>query len=136
MNPPIRGMGPQAQPTRSLGWVFLPLLLFVVGCAGATTSNPFERSGPGTTVALRVQNDNIYEVAVYALPSGRRQLLGRVTPRTVQFFEFQWPGPNPLSLEVEMMAGERYRLPPFPFTRGVGVRLYVAPRLQDSFLRQ
>lgn len=117
-------------------WARTAPLLFLVACAAGSGGNPFNRTQNMDQVVLRVENDNVYEASIYVRPGGRRRLLGKVDSRGLQFFEFEWPAVTPLSLEIELMVGERYRPPPFPFTPGIRVELIVASDLRRSILRQ
>lgn len=121
---------------RIRGWTSVVPLILVVACAAGSGGNPFNRSQNMDQVVLRVENDNVYEATIYLRPGGRRRLLGKVDSRGLQFFEFEWPAVTPLSLEIELMVGERYRPPPFPFNAGVRVELIIGQELRRSILRQ
>ncbi len=84
---------------------------------------------------LRVENQNVHDARIYLRPGGRRQHLGTVSARAVEFFEFQWDTGIPLDVEIELSVGERHRLPPVPVTRGGRAELTVARELRNSFIR-
>jgi hypothetical protein len=117
------------------GLLCLALVLAAQGCA-AGGSNPFDRSTNSEVLILRAENQNLYDAVVYVRPGGRRQELGRVAARNVQFFEFDWPVGMPLDLEIELTGGERHRLLPQPLRGGVRLELIIAAELRRSVIRQ
>ena len=116
-----------------IGLLCLVLILATEGCAGSAGS-PFDQSSRQETQILRVENQNLYDAVVFIRPAGRRQELGRVDARNVQFFEFPWPIGAPLDLEIELTVGERHRLLPQPL-RGGRVELIIASDLRRSVIR-
>jgi hypothetical protein len=109
------------------------LILATEACAGGG-SNPFDESSRQEILTLRVENQNLYDAVVFLRPGGKRQELGRVDARNVQFFDFPWPIGAPLDLEIELTVGERHRLLPKPL-RGGRVDLIIASDLRRSVIR-
>lgn len=124
-------------PLRDLALAGLLLILAGAGCAGglAVEDNPFDRTVGENPVTLRVENRNIHDATIYLRTGGRRQELGTVDARGIQFFDFPWQGGAPLNLEIELSVGERHRLPPYPFGGGRRLELTISPNLRQSTLR-
>ncbi len=122
--------GPKG-PRHVLGATF-GLLLLVVGCASGRALNPFDSSERLDTVILRVENRNIQNVTIYGLRGRNRAELGTVPGGSLQFLNFGWPLGAPLALEIELEVGERYRLPPYPYSGGGQVWLMVSSELRRS----
>ena len=117
-----------------VGLLFLvPVLL--AGCVQRGRESPFHSSVREETMTLRVENHNVHDAEIYLRPSGRRQRLGAIASRAVEFFEFPWNTGIPLDIEIQLSVGERHRLPPLPVTRGGRVELTIAPELRQSFIR-
>lgn len=113
------------------------LLVPLQGCGGGRAAdNPFQRTEAEERVVLRVENRNLSDARIFIRPRGRRTLLANVQSRDLRFLEFGWPRGAPLDLEVEIMAGERFRPPPLPLSPGVRVELIIAPEVRRSVLRQ
>lgn len=88
------------------------LLAFVLaGCGSAPPPNlpqPFSgNSGRATSVRLIVQNRNFSDARLYALRSGRRTALGVVGGLQDAEFTLDWVLPEPLRIEIDMLAGPR-----------------------------
>lgn len=113
------------------------LVLAVGGCAGgrAIEDNPFDRTVGQVQFTLRVENQNIHDATIFLRTGGRRQELGVVRSRGVEFFDFPWPQGTPLDVEIELAVGERHRLPPYPFSGGGRLELTVSSNLRQSSIR-
>jgi hypothetical protein len=85
---------------------------------------------------LRVESRNMYDVSVYVIPAGRRQLVGTVRANGVEFFEFEYPLGVPLSVELETKIGDRYRIPTAPIFGGGRVDLFISNTLRRSGFRR
>jgi len=96
--------------------------------------NPFDQTAQRDQVSLRVQNNNIHDATIYAGTGNQRRELGTVSARGVSFFNFPWSPGTTVNLEIELSVGERYRLPPHPFTGGHRLELTVAGELRQSFI--
>ncbi|MGW8267651.1 MAG: hypothetical protein ACWGSQ_14900 [Longimicrobiales bacterium] len=120
---------------RALTGLFL--ILVGGGCASGrpVADNPFDHSVSQGQVTLRVENQNLHDATIYLRTGGRRQELGTVGSRGVEFFEFPWSLDRPLDLEIELFVGERYRLPPYPFTSGRRLELLISSNLRQSSFR-
>lgn len=114
----------------------LVLTLACGGCASGRAESPFEgQAHPGQVVTLRVENRNLHETTIFLRDGSRRQEIGSVDSRGVEFFNLPWDPGRPLSLELESIVGERYRLTPYVYG-GLGrLELIIAPELRDSVLR-
>jgi hypothetical protein len=113
------------------------LILAGAGCGGGRTigDNPFDRSVNQEQVTLRVENQNLHDATIYLRTGGRRQELGTVSSRGVEFFDFPWPFGRPLDLEIELSVGERYRMSPYPLTSGHRLELLISSDLRQSSFR-
>ena len=123
---------------RLMGPAFIGLFLLVQGCAAGGTSNPFvEGAADGDAYLLRVESRNSFEVEVYINTTGERELIGTVSPRGLEFFEFLYPRSRPLSVELQTRLGDRYRVPGVPFPGGGRVDLIVGTNIRQSgFVRR
>ena len=120
--------------------VHLVLLLGILSssCAQGGRSlgdSPFQGGAQQETLVLRVQNENIHEVSVFLVTGGKEQLLGKVDSRSVRFLEFSMPRAGALSLRLETIVGDRYRLPAHPLTRAGRIELTIANELRRSLIR-
>lgn len=113
------------------------LILVGSGCASGrpVADNPFDHSVNQGQVTLRVENQNLHDATIYLRTGGRRQEVGTVGSRGVEFFEFPWSLERPLDLEIELSVGERYRMPPYPFIRGRRLELLISSDLRQSTFR-
>lgn len=112
---------------------FLVCLLSLGGCASFGQSNPFTEASNKDGYLLRVESRNTYDVKVYVVPAGRRELLGTVPANGLEFFQFEYPRGRPLNIELETRIGDRYRLPAAPFMGGGRVDLMAAGTLRNSY---
>ena len=114
----------------------LLLALAAGGCSTGRTigENPFADAPRQDQVSLRVENRNIHDATIFAGSGNQRQELGTVSARGVEFFTFAWNPGTPVTLEIELAVGERYRLPPRSFTGGRRLELTVESELRRSFL--
>lgn len=110
--------------------------LLIQGCATGR-DNPFVDSQNVDAFLLRVESRNTFEVSVYVIPGGRRELVGTVPASGLEFFEFTYPAGRPLTIELQTRLGDRYRLPSVPFPGGGRVDLVVSNELRRSgFVRR
>jgi hypothetical protein len=114
----------------------LVLTLGPGGCATPSASSPFDRqTNPGQALTLRVENRNLRDVTVFVRDGSRRQEIGTVNSRGVEFFTIPWFPGRPLDLEIESAMGERYRLSPYIYGGSGRLELIITPELRDSVLR-
>jgi hypothetical protein len=112
-------------------------VLLLTGCALGGSSNPFVETSNTEAYLLRVESRNSFEVSVYIIPAGRRQLVGTVPGNGLEYFEFEYPAGRPLSVELEGRMGDRYRIPSILFPGGGRVDLLVYDDLRRSgFVRR
>jgi hypothetical protein len=122
-----------------IGWTLgaALLLLSMQGCGGVQTAdNPFQRAEAEERVVLRVENRNDSDARIFIRPRGRRTPLAEVRSRDLVFLEFAWPRGMPLDLEVDLLAGGRFRPSPLPMNPGIRVELIIAADVRRSVLRQ
>ncbi len=96
-------------------WVVLPALLFLAACTVRSTApSPFDGS-PSTgnsaesRIQVEVQNMNFNDITVYALRSGQRLRIGRVTGKTTETIRVDWNLAIPISFEVDVVGGRQCR---------------------------
>mgnify|MGYP001821229985 CR=1 FL=1 len=123
-------------PATILGVVVFGGLLFLAGCAGRQSGNPFQGTLNTEPVILQATNQARYDVEIYIRPGGRRELLATLRSGGFQVYEFRWPSGVPLSMELEFVSGGRHRLPPFPFSGVERLVLTVATDITRSTLRR
>ena len=125
---PMRSL--RAEPTRTMGITMtmfpffskrraLSLCLAAVlsGCATTASGghNPFDpNSIPGASTAedpiqIDVQNSNFNDVTIWAIRSGQRVRLGRVTGKTDQRFRIAWNPAIPIYFTVDEVGGRGCR---------------------------
>jgi hypothetical protein len=91
----------------------LPVLLALslAGCAstaGAPAEDPFDPQGSGATnVRLLVQNLNFSDARLFAIRPGRRTSLGVVGGKQNREFSLDWAVPEPLQIEIDLLAGSK-----------------------------
>jgi hypothetical protein len=85
-------------------------LLVAAGCAstsgGPSSGQPFVSPGP-TTVRLVVQNRNFQDARLYTYRRGTRAFLGIVAGKQDKQFVLDWDFPDPMYIEIDMLAGPR-----------------------------
>ena len=106
-------MKPYAALTR-----VLPLALAVVlsACGGGGAGhNPFDPSSiPGSSagdepIQVDVQNSNFNDVTIWAIRSGQRIRLGRVTGKTDEQFRIAWNPAVPIYFTIDVVGGRGCR---------------------------
>ena len=126
----VRASSPEAEPTRMMCITMtmslritmtrLSLLAFALilsGCGGgnAGTRNPFDPNAiPGSSSAeepiqIDVQNSNFNDVTIWAIRSGQRIRLGRVTGKTDQRFRIGWNPALPIYFTIDEVGGRGCR---------------------------
>jgi len=91
----------------------LLLALTLSGCAGggAGSPNPFDQSSiRGSSpsedpIQIDVQNSNFNDVTIWAIRSGQRIRLGRVTGKTDQRFRIAWNPALPIYFSIDVVSG-------------------------------
>lgn len=87
------------------------LTLFGCGGGGAGTPNPFDPSSiAGSSpsedpIQIDVQNNNFNDVTIWAIRSGQRIRLGRVTGKTDQRFRIPWNPAIPIYFSIDVVGG-------------------------------
>lgn len=98
----------------------LSLLAFALtlsGCGGgnAGTRNPFDpnavpaSSSAEAPIQIDVQNSNFNDVTIWAIRSGQRIRLGRVTGKTDQQFRIGWNPALPIYFTIDEVGGRGCR---------------------------
>jgi len=69
-------------------------------------SDPFDSAGSeARSVRLMVQNMNFSDVRLFAIRRGSRTSLGVVSGKRDAEFTLDWPLPEPLQIEIRLLAG-------------------------------
>ena len=93
---------------RSLAFV---CTIAMAACGAPRTpaqAEPFSAtSGRAATVRLIVQNRNFSDARLYAVRRGARTILGQVGGKQDAEFTLDWVLPEPLRIEIDMLAGPR-----------------------------
>ena len=89
----------------------LAALTAAAGCAstsgaGPSAAEPFSSPGP-STVRIVVQNRNFQDARLYTYRRGTRAFLGVVAGKRDQDFVIDWDFPDPMYVEIDMLAGPR-----------------------------
>jgi len=97
----------------------LPLVLAaaLAGCGGGATGghNPFDpnsirgSSAAEDPIQIDVQNSNFNDVTIWAIRSGQRVRLGRVTGKTDQRFRIAWNAAVPIYFAIDEVGGRGCR---------------------------
>jgi len=94
----------------------LALAVALAGCGGgAAGHNPFDPSSiPNASpsedpIQIDIQNSNFNDVTIWAMRSGQRIRLGRVTGKTDQRFRIAWNAAIPISFSVDVVGGRGCR---------------------------
>jgi len=87
----------------------LLLALTLAGCAstaGVPAQDPFDPQGSGAAnVRLLVQNLNFSDARLFAIRPGTRTTLGVVGGNQNREFSLDWTVPEPLQIEINLLAG-------------------------------
>jgi hypothetical protein len=86
----------------------LVLGLLTVGCGSSGPSSegdPFAGSQRDATVLIIVQNLNFSDARLYTLVRGARKQLGIVGGKQDAEFTLPWSIPEPLQIEINLLAG-------------------------------
>lgn len=135
------GPGTTAVPGLRFGSVAaLSLALALAGCAGMTTSNsnPFAGGGDGSDrqILLVVENQQFNEAQITAYRSGSRNRIGRIGGNQVESFRVDWPVDGLLEVEIDVLAGQRFRTSPVSVDPGERVQLVITDPLRRSYLQR
>jgi hypothetical protein len=93
--------------------------------------DPFPASLP-TTVRIIVQNRNFQDARLYTYRRGTRSLLGTVPGKADREFVINWDFPDPMSVEIDMLAGPRCITEELMVDPGDILELQIAPRFSDT----
>ncbi len=151
--PQLDGLAPSAgqrrdpavpgRPTmnRVASWrrvVGLGLAALLSACASGGSeqgsASPFAQSRP-TTVRLLVQNRNFSDARLYTYRRGARQALGIVIGKQDREFTFEWSAPDPLRIEIDMLAGPRCTTEEMQVDPGDILELQIEPVFTSSSCR-
>jgi hypothetical protein len=109
----------------------LLLLLAATACASSgrtldtASQDPFGASGP-TTVRIIVQNHNFADARLYYFRRGRRMSLGIVTGKQDGEFVVDWNVPDPMQIEINLLAGPTCRTDTMTVDPGDVLELQIA----------
>jgi len=105
------------------------LALALAACAGSPQQGDtelFSEPRP-TTVRLLVQNRNFSDARLYTYRRGERRALGIVTGKQEAEFTIEWGFPDPLLIEIDLVAGPRCRTAEMQVDPGDILELQIAP---------
>ncbi|MBW3535157.1 MAG: hypothetical protein KY453_08075 [Gemmatimonadetes bacterium] len=94
-------------PRRKLLATLVPLVLIASACGSATSASsadPFERAG-SRNIRIEVTNLNFNDATLHALRGGERHRLGTVTGKGSASYTMDWPLPQPLRIQIDLLAG-------------------------------
>ncbi|RMH19572.1 MAG: hypothetical protein D6701_04815, partial [Gemmatimonadetes bacterium] len=82
-----------------------------------------------------VRNQNQSEIRLVLLRrGGDRETLGVLGPRQADVYAVSWPREEVLTLDLELLGGFRYRVPPLRVSPGDQVDVIVAPDVRRTTL--
>ncbi len=104
----------------------LAATMTVAGCLWqGHVSNPFEEGGGGSgTIKLIVQNHNYNQATIKALGRSQRKI-GVVSGNSKRTFDLFWPTVDQLVLEIDLLAGTRFRTNSISLEPGESATLYI-----------
>lgn len=113
------------------------LLSALVVAAGACAQggrpiqgDPFSASGDGPqTITIHVRNLNFSDATLWAVSRSGRQRLGVVTGKGDAVFRTSWTFPQPLQIEIDLLAGERCITEPLDVDPGDDLDLQIEMEL-------
>lgn len=108
--------------------------LMVGGCAAggqASEMEPFTQARP-STIRIIVQNRNFSDVRLYTHRRGARKMLGSVTGKLDREFTIDWDMTDPLSVEIDMIAGPKCMTREMQVDPGDILELQIAPVFNNS----
>ena len=85
--------------------------------------NPFAKGSSGT-IRLYVENNNYNQATISALGNLRRRI-GIVGGHRSEGFRIDWPSPDELQLEIDILAGGTYITNSVPLEPGETATLYI-----------
>ena len=105
-----------------------PLLL--AGCAGgrmpSNGGGPFAAADDGPqTISIHVQNLNFNDAALWAISRSGRERLGIVGGKSDAVYRIAWNMPQPLQIEIDLLAGERCTTEPISTDPGDSLDLQI-----------
>ena len=106
--------------------LLLAATMTVAGCLWqGHVSNPFEEGGGGSgTIKLIVQNHNYHQATIKALGRSQRKI-GVVSGNSKRTFDLFWPTVDQLVLEIDLLAGSRFRTNSISLEPGESATLYI-----------
>ena len=115
--------------------VVLVAALGTAGCAMVTERiNPFAKGSSGM-VRLYVENNNYNQATISALGNLQRRI-GIVGGHRSESFRIEWPSPDALQLEIDILAGSTYITNSVPLEPGETATLYIQePRSLTTLVR-
>ena len=106
---------------------------------GACASSSAEWDGEGvyprprqTTVRIFVQNRNFADARLYTYRRGARAMLGTITGKTERNFVIDWDQPDPMYMEIDMVAGPKCFTPELQVDPGDILELQIAVNFNDT----
>jgi len=92
----------------------VPTIVAALACAACATAGPrlsnndaWSSTDRPPQVRLIVQNRNFSDARLYAVRRSARESLGIVGGKQDAEFMLEWPSPEPLRIEINMLAGPR-----------------------------
>lgn len=115
--------------------LLLAATVTVAGCLWQSqVPNPFAEGGVDSgTIKIVVQNHNFHQATVKALGRAQRRL-GVVSGNDKKTFSLFWPTVDQLVLEIDMLAGSRFRTNSISLEPGESATLYIQQVISLSTL--
>lgn len=108
--------------------------LTLSGCATgnqAADTDPFTDARP-SSVRIIVQNRNFSDARLYTVRRGARTVLGSVTGKQDAEFTIEWDMTDPLSVEIDLIAGPKCLTREMQVDPGDVLELQIAPVFNNS----
>lgn len=116
--------------------LLLGIALFLTSCGSGARpigSQPFApASARPSSVQLIVQNQNFSEATLYTIRRGRRSRLGNVGGKQEHEFTIDWDIPEPMRIEIRLLAGPRCLTQEMMIDPGDVLELQIRPVLTET----
>lgn len=113
----------------------LAAVLVSSACASSNRAGelePFTQVGPPSSIRVIVQNLNFSEARLYAIRRGMRTSLGIVGGKQDAEFTIDWSIPDPLQIEIHLLAGPTCTTRELQADPGDIIELQIASVFSDS----
>ena len=106
------------------------LAVIAFGCGGRPATLPGPSGLEAASLKVEVENQNFYDITVYAYNQGYHRRLGQVTGHTTKFFTFKWSQTD-LRMLIDFVGAGQILSESMPVTPGLDDNLYLIVQPHD-----